>query len=117
MPERFKKFKEQEHHLMICVSSYRYITNPENDIPEDVQTELLAKLDDAYRDYFYDREDRPKLYIHPAAGIDMKFTMYSFMKKGKKPYLIKDMDIELRQSTDLQIDMFDIGGCGCFTDL
>lgn len=121
MPDVFKKIMEQEHHLKICVSAYRYITNdkvPEEDrIPEHVQEKMLAELDDAYRDYFYDRVDKPKLYIHPcssAVGEYMKIHQYAFMKRGGEPYPIRELHYEVEN--DQQLDLFDIGGCGCFVD-
>lgn len=119
MPDVFQKLMEQEHYLKICVSAYRFITKgnkkkddiePEDIIPNDVQDLMLAKLDDAFRDYFYGRVDKPKLYIHPS----MQIQQYSFMKKNGKPYPIRDLHYEIEN--DQQIDMFDIGGCGCFVN-
>lgn len=121
MPNVFQKIMEQEHHLKICVSAYRYIMDdkvPESErIPDHVREKMLAELDDAYRDYFYDRSDRPKIYIHPAgsaAGEYMKIQQYAFMKRDSKPYPIRDLHQEVEG--DQQIDMFDIGGCGCFLE-
>lgn len=129
-PEEFKKIMEQEFHLKICVSAYRYITQThevingekiplqEGDIiPRHVQEDLLAELDDVYRDYFYDRTEKPKFYVHPAgSAVDkyMNIKQYSFMKKDGKPYPIRDLHYKIENSQ--QIDIFDIGGCGCFTD-
>ena len=113
MPDVFKKIMEQEHHLKICVSAYRYIKDTEMD--EEVRQQLYKELDDAYRDYFYDRAVKPKMYIHPAAGsTDMTIQQYAFMKKGGTPYPIRDLHYEVED--DMQIDLFDIGGCGCFVD-
>lgn len=121
MPDVFRKIMEQEHHLKICVSAYRYIMDdkvPEAErIPEHVRERMLAELDDAYRDYFYDRAERPKLYIHPAASATVEYMhiqQYSFMKRDSKPYPIRSLHYEVEG--DQQIDLFDIGGCGCFTD-
>ncbi|TCZ76155.1 hypothetical protein E0485_15060 [Paenibacillus albiflavus] len=121
MPDVFQEIMEQEYHLKMCVSAYRYITNdkvPEEDrIPTHVQDYMLAELDDCYRDYFYGRVNKPKLYIHPSSSAIseyMKIQQYSFMKKDSKPYPIRDLHYEVEN--DGQIDMFDIGGCGCFTD-
>lgn len=127
-PEEFKKIMEQEYHLKMCVSAYRYIIQthekingidtplPEDDIiPLHVQEMMLAELDDCYRDYFYDRADKPKLYVHPCASAITKYfeiKQYSFMKKAGKPYPISKLHYEIEN--DEQIDMFDIGGCGCF---
>lgn len=126
MPEQFQKIMEQEHHIKICVSAYRYITKgndpkDKNPIPEEeripihVQEKMLQELDDAYRDYFYDRAEKPKLYIHPAgsaAAEYMNIHQYSFMKKNSKPYPIRDLHYDVE--SDMQMDLFDIGGCGCF---
>lgn len=121
MPDVFKRIMEQEHHLRICVSAYRYIMDdnvPEEErIPDHVRDQLLKELDDAYRDYFYDRADKPKPYVHPAGSAVQKYMeiqKYSFMKKQGKPYNIRDLHYEIEN--DGQIDLFDIGGCGCFVD-
>ncbi|MDK8182086.1 phosphoadenosine phosphosulfate reductase family protein [Paenibacillus sp. UMB4589-SE434] len=115
MPEVFQKIMEQEHHLWNCVSAYRYIKAAE--LPPDVEEVELQSLDDAYRDYFYDRAERPRLYIHPSAGATPEHMMvkrYSFMKRSGEPYTIRDLHYEVEK--DMQIDMFEIGGCGCFID-
>lgn len=130
MPDVFQNIMEQEFHLKICVSAYRYITQthevidgvkvplPEDDIiPSHVQEVMLAELDDVYRDYFYDRADKPKFYVHPAGSAVsayMKVKQYSFMKRDSKPLPIRDFNNEIEN--DNQIDMLDIGGCGCFVD-
>jgi hypothetical protein len=121
MPKVFKKIMEQEHHLKLYVSSYRYFMDdnvPEHEkIPEHVKEQELKQLDDAYRDYFYDLVDKPKFYIHPAGSASekyMKIKQYSFMKKDHKPYPIRDFNIEIE--SNMQIDLFDIGGCGCFLE-
>jgi hypothetical protein len=121
MPDVFRKIMEQEHHLKICVSAYRYImddTVPEHErIPDHVRERMLQELDEAYRDYFYDREPKPKPYVHPAGaatGEYMKIRQYAFMKRDGKPYPIRDLHFDVEN--DMQIDLFDIGGCGCFTE-
>lgn len=145
MPDVFYKIMEQEHHIKMYVSSYRYIIDtdlPEEDIiPEYVQEKMLEELDDAYRDYFYGRADKPKLYIHPSASASPKYAkihQYAFMKKMKdgvvKPYPIRELmyDIEGKPyatygmepgmnpeafiNSKPEIDVYDIGGCGCFVD-
>lgn len=143
MPDVFQKHLEEEYHLCMCVSAYRYIINKdvplEDQIPPEVQEKMLQELDDAYRDYFYGRAAKPKLYIHPAASATcdyMKIRKYSYMKRKSKvplhrevldengkirtevvypnePYTLRDFAIETRKSPE-QIDIFDIGGCGCF---
>lgn len=116
MPDVFYKILEQEHYLKICVSSYRYIKDSE--LPADVEEKMLQDLDDAFRDYFYDKADKPKLYIHPAGSAVneyMKIKQYSFMKRQSEPYPIRDFNID-DDNTPKQIDLFDIGGCGCFVD-
>lgn len=115
MPEVFQKIMEQEHHLWNYVSAYRYLKDSE--LPPDVEEMELQRLDDAYRDYFYDRANRPKLYIHPSAGATdehMKVKRYSFMKRGGEPLTVRDLHYEVEN--DGQIDLFDIGGCGCFLE-
>lgn len=144
-PEVFYKLLEQEHYLSICVSSYRYITNKkvpaEEQIPEDVQEIMLKELDDAFRDYFYGRVEKPKLYIHPCASATseyMNFKKYSFMKKRltqpikeirlseegneythikylSQPYSLRMLNNDVKNAPE-QIDMFDFGGCGCFVN-
>lgn len=121
MPDVFRKIMEQEHHLKICVSAYRYImddTVPEHErIPDHVRERMLQEMDEAYRDYFYDRAPKPKPYVHPAGaatGEYMKIRQYAFMKRDGKPYPIRDLHFDVEN--DLQIDLFDIGGCGCFVE-
>lgn len=123
MPEVFKEITEQEHHLKLCVDAFRYIKSiPDDEIDEETRELLYKELDEAYRDYFYGRSAKPKVYISPAASAapeHMKFTTYSFMKKaddGKsKPYPLSRLKADIKKEGS-QIDMFDIGGCGCFVD-
>ncbi|WP_103108556.1 phosphoadenosine phosphosulfate reductase domain-containing protein [Brevibacillus reuszeri] len=140
-PEVFQDLMEKEHYMMIYVSSYRYLMKIESDgrdgWNEEVRSMLLEELDDAFRDYFYGRAARPKVYIHPAASsTDMKITTYSFMKRKSKnsiqeveidekgnekvvikypsePYMLRNFNRDMEKK-GIQIDMFDIGGCGCF---
>ncbi|MDQ0255544.1 hypothetical protein J2S74_002926 [Evansella vedderi] len=105
MPERFKDIMEKEHHLKVCVSAYRYITNEkvEDPLPKDVQEIMLQELDDAYRDYFYGRTKKPKLYIHPGASSshpeDLEMKQYAFMKKSYDgvsiPYPIRELKYDV----------------------
>lgn len=71
MPDVFHKHMEQEHYLKLYVSSYRYIKDIQSDgrdgWDEDVRQMLYEELDDCYRDYFYDRAVKPKLYVHPCS--------------------------------------------------
>lgn len=120
MPEVFDEILKQEHHMKMYVSAYRYIIDtdlPEEDIlPEHVQEMLLEELDDAYRDYFYGRADKPKLFIHPAMSAAPRYSdikQYAFMKRKSEPYPIRQLNFDIHQEGS-QIDMFDIGGCGCF---
>ncbi|MEK5358187.1 hypothetical protein [Paenibacillus sp. FSL L8-0709] len=142
-PEVFYKLLEQEHYLKICVSAYRYITNKkvplEDQIPEHVQEYMLQELDDAFRDYFYGRVDKPKYYIHPCSSATseyMNIQEYSFMKRRlstpikvvklneegeeyttikypSEPYSLRTFNKDIENEPE-QIDMFDVGGCGCF---
>lgn len=126
MPDEFKKLMEQEHHLKVCVDAYRYIKDiPDDEIDEEERQYRFDEIDDAYRDYFYGRAEKPKIYIPPAASVDATtsehkaFTTYSFMKKtvngDNKPYPLAQLDRDVN-SEDVQIDLFDIGGCGCSID-
>lgn len=123
MPEEFEKLMEQEHHLKVCVDAYRYIKNiPDTEIDEDVRELLFKELDDAYRDYFYGRAEKPKLYLSPAVGATaehMNFTTYSFMKRSRngkaKPYPLREFSRDLIADGE-QLDLFDFGGCGCFVE-
>ncbi|WP_290756219.1 MULTISPECIES: hypothetical protein [unclassified Exiguobacterium] len=126
MPDEFKKLMEQEHHLKVCVDAYRFIKKiPAGEIDEEERQYRYDEIDDAYRDYFYGRADKPKMYIPPAASIDSTmsehpaFTTYSFMKKtadgDSKPYPLRQLNSDV-ESEDTQIDLFDIGGCGCSVD-
>jgi len=117
MPDVFREILEQEHYIWMYVSSYRYLMETETDarFPEWLKQRELQELDDAYRDYFYGRAKKPKLYIHPTNWLDHRpYKRYSFMKREGTPFNIRDLDHEIK--SDMQIDLFDIGGCGCFTD-
>lgn len=149
MPKVFHEIMRQEYHIKMYVSAYRYITNdevPEEDIiPKHVQERMLKELDDAYRDYFYGRAEKPKMYIHPSASAAEKYfeiQQYAFMKKSvngeTKPYPIRELfydvagkpfpsyGVKLGEPSQIdifdflnskpEVDIFDIGGCGCFTD-
>ncbi|MGM0807600.1 MAG: phosphoadenosine phosphosulfate reductase family protein [Bacillota bacterium] len=132
MPDVYREILEQEYRMSYYVSAYRYITNtdlPEEDIlPDHVQEILVEELEDAYRDYFYGNSERPKLFIHPAHTAIPKYSKirkYSFMKKQEngevKPMTISDFDKMLleeeeEEESNKQLDLFDIGGCGCFVD-
>ena len=116
MPVVFDEIMQQEHNMKIYVSAYRYIqkiifTKEE----EEVRDSMLKELDEAYRDYFYGKSKKPKLYIHPSVGSDMKIKQYSFMKKRSEPYPIRQLMLDDEKSHK-QMDLFDIGGCGCFLE-
>lgn len=126
MPAVYKDILLKEYHMSYYVSAYRYIADtsvPEEEIfPEHVRESLLEELDDAYRDYFYGMREKPKLFIHPAHTASSKYShirKYSFMKKQEngevRPMTIRDFDLMLQQEPQ-QLDMFDIGGCGCFVE-
>ena len=117
MPDVFREILEQEYYINLYVSSYRYLMETETSerFPEWLKQRELQELDDAYRDYFYGRAPKPKLYPHPAMWLEWREAKkYGFMKKNGEPFNIRDLDIEIRE--DKQIDLFDIGGCGCFVD-
>lgn len=138
MPDVFNEILIQEHYIKLYVSSYRYLIDekvPEEDrIPKEVQEMEIAKLDDAYRDFFYGRAKKPKLYIHPAASAAPRYAeikQYSFMKKSSggvtKPYPIRSLKYDVEGHpfnrghaekfiASKPVDDLDIGGCGCFVD-
>ncbi|MFJ5713139.1 hypothetical protein [Neobacillus sp. NPDC093127] len=146
MPDVFNEIMIQEHYIKLYVSAYRYITDtklPEEDIiPEHVREVMLEELDDAYRDFFYGRAKKPKLFIHPAMSAAPRYAeikQYAFMKKSvdgeTKPYPIRnlkydieghpfDKEKEVQKQMDIfefisskpEVDSLDIGGCGCFFD-
>jgi hypothetical protein len=120
MPEVFQKTMEQEYHLMMCVSSYRYIQSIESDgrdgFTEEYRSSLYKEIDVAYRDYFYDRAKKPLLYVHPCSSAISEYMVikkYSYMKRFKKPYSIRDLNDDVEKKK-VEIDDLDIGGCGCF---
>lgn len=122
-PEEFEKLMEQEHHMKVCVDAYRYIKGiPSEEISDGEREFLYKELDNAYRDYFYGKTDKPKRYLSPAVGASpehMKFTTYSFMKKSvkgvAKPYPLSRLNSDMNKD-DSQMDLFDFGGCGCFVN-
>ena len=122
-PEEFNRLMEQEHHMKVCVDAYRYIKAiPNDEITEDERDMMFNELDDAYRDYFYGKADKPKMYVPPAATASpdhMKFTTYSFMKRSKKgktePYPLSRFASDIKED-EKQLDLFDFGGCGCFVE-
>lgn len=123
MPDVFKELMEQEHHLKVCVDAFRYIKKiPEDEIDEEYREFLYRQLDDAYRDYFYGRAKKPKVYVSPALTMEkglIEFTTYSFMKRSRKgvtkPFPLRDLNREIQQESS-QIDIHDVGGCGCFVE-
>jgi hypothetical protein len=120
MPEVFKELMEQEHHMMLYVSSWRFINGMESDgrdgFTDDVKQQMLQELDEAYRGYFYGEKKKPDLYIHPAgSSVAETIKLYSFMKRDHQPYMIRDLHYDVERELK-QIDLFDIGGCGCFVN-
>jgi hypothetical protein len=118
MPDVFEEIMEQEHHISMYVSAYHYITDDkgEDTIPKDVQESMLSELEDAYRDYFSGKAKRPGIYIHPAAGSSNGFhdvKIHTFMRKKSDPYSLRQLHYDVENEPE-QIDIFDIGGCGCF---
>lgn len=116
MPDVFKNYMEQEHYLKLFVSEYHYIKQLQIDgLTDDVKELWLDKLDKAYRDYFYDRKEKPDVVIPTNLHIDQ----YSIMKKTKNkityPYPLRDFHYDTEKE-GYQTDIFDLGGCGCFTD-
>lgn len=134
-PEAFKVLKEQEAHMKTFVSSYHYIKgmkklpeSQEDPMIDDFIEAELKSLDSKYEDYFSGNAVKPKPHFHPAItgsgdNIDFVSQKFSFMKKQNnnevKPYLLRDLEVDLIEQDKIdskQIDLFDIGGCGCFVD-
>ena len=76
---------------------------------------MFEELEDAFSDFFNGKTDKPKQYVPP----NLQINQYAFMKKRKsgvvKPYPIRQLNIDLKSEPE-QIDLFDIGGCGCFVN-
>lgn len=158
LPDVFQKYVEQEHYLKLYVSSYRYIKNIQSDgrdgWNEEVRQRHYDELDDAYRDYFYGRSKKPKLFVHPcftasteyielkqysfiirknetrvtrksihskykASTEHMIMKQYSILKRNGQPVPLSQFRFQVKKKKEkdtLQLDLFDIGGCGCFVD-
>lgn len=106
MPDVFDELKEQEYHLSCYVSNYHEIK-----LYDEEKKEIeLKKLNDAYEKYFNGYESRPFFEYEEK-------KKYSFMKRKKKPYQLKDLDKDIENDKKhCQLDLFDIGGCSCFVD-
>lgn len=192
MPEVYKKTMEYEFHMSRYVAEYHYLRNqkyvPEAERFSDDTLEILLKeLNDAYEDYFYGKEPKPKLYVpsyvtaipyrtemliidycfvkdrkgswkrekarkshHKRTGKPQKKwfvksepgmklietrhctpKIYSYIKRSKKgiskPYPLRNLywdavkeglhhkpkNVIVQKQKSKQIDLFDIGGCGC----
>lgn len=118
MPDVFNKLVEQEHYIKLYVSEYHYIKNLDVDgLDDEVKALWHRNLDDCYRDYFYDRASRPKVYI----PTDLTINQYSFMKRNGGPYPLAKFGRELSGwkgwSEEEEFDLkFDEAGCSCFVD-
>lgn len=112
LPDVFQELMEQEHHLKNYVSAYHYIRK-ECDFDEDVKEVYLRDLDNCYEDYFNGKAKKPKVFVAP----NLHMKKFSFMKKSingeVQPYQIRDLHYDVEEEGQ-QIDLFDIGGCGCF---
>lgn len=108
MPDVFKTLMEQEHHMKNYVSAYHYINRWEGE--DEAKAIYLKELDKAYSDYFNGKVNKPSIYIPP----NLYNKKYSFMKKQGEPYQLRDLELDNRNQ--VQFDLFDIGGCGCFVD-
>lgn len=109
MPDVFYELVEQEHHIKLYVSSYRYIKEMKSDgrdgLDDEVKRLLFKELDDAYRDYFYGRSKRPKVYVHPSATatpeyIDLLWHPFIYNKAKKKIIEIKPSRLVHRKYTE-----------------
>lgn len=117
LPEVFQKTKEQEHYLRVFVSMWHGIKDIEEDLhfTKEDKKALQEELDAAYRPYFYYEAEKPEVFIAPS-----RMENYSFMKRMRNkvtaPYALRDLEADIKEEPQ-QIDMFDIGGCGCFIDM
>ena len=114
MPDVFQELMEQEHYMKLYVSAYHYIKNLD-ELESDAKEMYLEQLDQCYEPYFKGKAKRPKPFIEP----NLHLKQYAFMKKSKdnetNPYPIRDLYYDMQEEGQ-QIDLFDIGGCGCFVD-
>ena len=87
----------------------------EHGFDDDVKELYLQDLEDCYKPYFEGNRKKPIPFVAP----NLKFTIYSFMKKqtdnAVEPYRLRDLEIDVEKDGH-QTDMFDIGGCGCFVN-
>lgn len=113
LPETFNELMKNEHYMKLYVSSYHMIKK--SDLEEDVKEILFDELEAAFGDFFNGKADKPKTYVPP----NLEITQYAFMKKQSngvvKPYPIRELNIDIEKEPE-QIDLFDIGGCGCFVN-
>lgn len=70
---------------------------------------LLKQLPDRYKHYEEEEEEKLRLYL----GKDVSM-MTRTKNKVKTPYTLKQLRTDVQNNC--QIDLFDIGGCGCFID-
>lgn len=114
LPETFEQLKKDEFHMQRYVSNYHTIKRMD-DLDEDTKQIYLDDLDRCYKPYFERKIEKPLVFIPP----NLQFTTYAFMKKQKdneiNAYTIRDLDLDIKKSGH-QLDIFDIGGCGCFFD-
>lgn len=116
MPDVFQKLMKDEHYMKLYVSAYHYIKGiNEHGFTEETRAHWLNELDAAYRDYFYGRAEKPDVYIQP----NLKIKQHSILKKTKDkitfPYSLSSLNKDVDENGQ-QIDIFDLGGCGCFVD-
>ena len=117
MPDVFLDTAEREREISTFVDLWLSVKR-DDDLDDETKGRYHDILDSAWRDYFYYRSDAPKelpteLKEHEPIG-----RKYAFMRKQKDkvrfPYQLFDLKKDIEE--DEQIDMFDIGGCGCFVD-
>lgn len=116
MPEVFEETMQQEFYMQQYVSSYHIIRRiEEHGFDDDVKEVYLQDLEDCYKPYFEGKRKKPIPFIAP----NLKYTTYSFMKKQVDnevfSYTLRDLEMDVEKDGH-QIDMFDIGGCGCFVN-
>lgn len=114
LPDTFDELRKQEFYMQRYVSYYHEIKGFDF-LDDDEKTIYLDALDKSYKPYFDGKIDKPKTFVLPG----MRMQKYSFMKKQTdgevNPYTIRDLNIDIEENGH-QLDMFDVGGCGCFFD-
>lgn len=116
MPQLFQETMAFEHHMSNYVSTHHYYRSqkyyPEcEQFDDDTLEILLADLNDAYEDYFWDRVPKPKPFVHPSFTavpfeIDKLLIEQSFIKVPKKEFLNDDGKLDEQLVIENQMSLF-----------